>query len=71
MSLKQAREQNLPVGSNPIKEKTLKLAELMYIPNFTATDGWPFIVVPRVYRFVNTVVNLVTIPLYLGPKRVA
>ena len=34
MWLKQARGQNLAVGSNLIKEKALKLAELMHIPNF-------------------------------------
>ena len=38
--LKQARVQNLPVGSNLIKEKALKLAELMHIPDFIASDGW-------------------------------
>ena len=38
--LKQAREQNLPVAGNLIKEKALKLAELMHIPDFIASDGW-------------------------------
>ena len=38
--LKQAREQNLPVGGHLIKEKALKLAELMHIPDFIASEGW-------------------------------
>ena len=38
--LKQARGQNLPVSGNLIKEKTLKLAELMHIPDFIASDGF-------------------------------
>ena len=38
--LKQAREQNLPVGGDLIKEKALKLAELMHIPDFIASEGW-------------------------------
>ena len=38
--LKQAREQNLPVGGDLIKEKALKLAELMHIPDFSASKGW-------------------------------
>ena len=38
--LKQAREQNLPVVGDLIKEKALKLAELMHIPDFIASDGW-------------------------------
>ena len=38
--LKQARGQNLPVSGNLIKEKALKLAELMHIPDFIASDGW-------------------------------
>ena len=38
--LKQAREQNLPVGDDLIKKKALKLAELMHIPNFIASEGW-------------------------------
>ncbi len=40
MWLKQARGQNLPVSGNLIKEKAMKLAELMHIPNFMASDGW-------------------------------
>ena len=39
MWLKQARGQNLPVCGDLIKEKALKLAELMQIPNFMA-NGW-------------------------------
>ena len=38
--LKQAREQNLPVCGDSIKEKALKLAELMHIPDFIASEGW-------------------------------
>ena len=38
--LKQAREQKLPVGGDLIKEKALKLAELMHIPDFIASEGW-------------------------------
>ena len=38
--LKQAREQNLPVGGDLIKEKALKLAEFMHIPEFIASEGW-------------------------------
>ena len=38
--LKQAREQNLPVVGDLIKKKALKLAELMHIPDFIASDGW-------------------------------
>ena len=38
--LKQAREQNLPVGGDLIKEKILKLAELMHIPDFIVSEGW-------------------------------
>ena len=38
--LKQAREQNLPVVGDLIKEKALKLVELMHIPDFIASDGW-------------------------------
>ena len=38
--LKQARGQNLPVSGNLIKKKDLKLAELMHIPEFIASDGW-------------------------------
>ena len=38
--LKQARGQNLPISANLIKEKALKLAELMHIPDFIASDGW-------------------------------
>ena len=38
--LKQARVQNLPFGGNLIKEKALKLAEFMHIPDFIASDGW-------------------------------
>ena len=34
------RGQNLPVGGDLIKEKVLKLAELMQIPDFIASDGW-------------------------------
>ena len=37
--LKQAREQNLPVGGDLIKEKALKLAELMHILDFIASKG--------------------------------
>ena len=37
--LKQAREQNLPVGGDLIKEEALKLAELMHIPDFIALTG--------------------------------
>ena len=40
MWLKQARGQNLPVCGDLIKEKALKLAELMHIPNFMASNGW-------------------------------
>ncbi|KAF2354416.1 HTH CenpB-type DNA-binding domain, partial [Trinorchestia longiramus] len=36
----QARGQNLTVGRNLIKEKAMKLAELMHIPDFMASDGW-------------------------------
>ena len=38
--LKQAREQNLPVGGDLTKEKALKLAELIHIPDFIASEGW-------------------------------
>ena len=38
--LMQAREQNLPVGGGLIKEKALKLAELMHIPDFIASKDW-------------------------------
>ena len=38
--LKQAREQNLPIVGDLIKEKALKLAELMHIPDCIANDGW-------------------------------
>ena len=38
--LKQAREQILPVGGDLIKKKALKLAELMRIPDFIASEGW-------------------------------
>ena len=38
--LKQARGQNLPVRGNLIKEKTLKLTELMHIQDFIANNGW-------------------------------
>ncbi|XP_071439685.1 tigger transposable element-derived protein 4-like [Hetaerina americana] len=37
---KQARGQNLPVSGDLIKEKAMKLAELMNIPDFMARDGW-------------------------------
>ncbi|KAG8236685.1 hypothetical protein J437_LFUL016722 [Ladona fulva] len=40
MWLKQARGQNLPVSGDLIKEKAMKLAELMDIPDFMASDGW-------------------------------
>ena len=40
MWLKQARGQNLPVCGDLIKEKALKLAELMHIPNFMVSNGW-------------------------------
>ena len=40
MWLKQARGQNLPVSGDLIKEKAMKLAELMHIPDFMASDGW-------------------------------
>ena len=38
--LKLAREQNLPFDGDLIKEKALKLAELMHIPDFIANEGW-------------------------------
>ena len=34
------RTEYLPVSGNLIKEKALKLAELMHIPDFIASDGW-------------------------------
>lgn len=40
MWLKQARGHNLPVSGDLIKEKAMKLAELMHIPDFMASDGW-------------------------------
>ena len=40
MWLKQARGQNLPVSGDLIKEKAMKLAKLMHIPDFVASDGW-------------------------------
>ncbi|KAF2368586.1 HTH CenpB-type DNA-binding domain [Trinorchestia longiramus] len=40
MWLKQARGQNLPVGSDLIKEKAMKLVELVHIPDFMASDSW-------------------------------
>lgn len=40
MWLKQARGQSLPVSGDLIKEKAMKLAELMHIPNFMASNGW-------------------------------
>ena len=40
MWLKQARGHNLPVGGDLIKEKALKLAELIHVPNFMASNGW-------------------------------
>nr|XP_039266303.1 tigger transposable element-derived protein 4-like [Styela clava] len=40
MWLKQAKGQNLPVSGDLIKEKALKLADLMLIPNFMASNGW-------------------------------
>ena len=40
MWLKQARGQNLPVSGDLIKEKAMKLAKLMHIPDFMASDGW-------------------------------
>ncbi|XP_046398110.1 tigger transposable element-derived protein 4-like [Ischnura elegans] len=39
MWLKQARGQNLPISSNLIKEKAMKLAELMHIPDFMVSNG--------------------------------
>ena len=38
--LKQARGQNLPVSGDLLKEKAMKLVELMQISNFAASDGW-------------------------------
>ncbi|XP_071451073.1 tigger transposable element-derived protein 4-like [Hetaerina americana] len=38
--VKQARKQNLPVSRNLIKEKALKLAKLMHIPDFMTSNGW-------------------------------
>ena len=38
--LKQARGRSLPVGGNLIKDKALKLAELMHFSDFIASDGW-------------------------------
>ena len=38
--LKQAREQNLPVHDDLIKDKALKLAKLMHIPDFIASESW-------------------------------
>ena len=40
MWLKQARGQNLPVSGDLIKEKAMKLTELMHIPDFMTSDGW-------------------------------
>ncbi|KAF2343691.1 HTH CenpB-type DNA-binding domain [Trinorchestia longiramus] len=40
MWLKQVRRQNLSVSGDLIKEKMMKLAELMHIPDFMASDGW-------------------------------
>ncbi|KAF2359307.1 HTH CenpB-type DNA-binding domain [Trinorchestia longiramus] len=40
MWLKRAREQNLHVGGDLIKEKAMKLAGLMHIPDFMTSDGW-------------------------------
>ena len=40
MWLRQARGQNLPVSGDLIKGKAIKLAELMHIPDFMASDGW-------------------------------
>ena len=40
MWLKQARGQNLPVSGDLLKEKAMKLAELMHITDFTASEGW-------------------------------
>ena len=37
--LKQAREQNLPVSGYLIMENAMKIAELMHIPDFMASDG--------------------------------
>ena len=37
--LKQKRQQNLPVSGDLIRENALKLAELLHIRNFTASDG--------------------------------
>ena len=42
--LKQAREQNLPVGSDLIKEKALKLAELMQVTYMYCTYNVVFYV---------------------------
>ena len=38
--LKQARGQKLPVSGDLIKEKAIKLSELLKIPDFTASKGW-------------------------------
>ena len=38
--LKQVREQNLPVGGDLIKEKALKMVELMHIPDFITSESW-------------------------------
>nr|XP_039263757.1 LOW QUALITY PROTEIN: tigger transposable element-derived protein 4-like [Styela clava] len=40
MWLKQARGQNMSVGGDLIKEKSLKLAELMHITNFMESNPW-------------------------------
>ena len=38
--LKQAKEQNLPVSSDLIKEMAMKLAGLMHISEFMTSNGW-------------------------------
>jgi hypothetical protein len=40
MWLKQARQQNLPVGGDLLKEKAKNLAELLGVSNFSASEGW-------------------------------
>lgn len=38
--LKQARSQNLPIGGDLLREKAVKLAELLHIENFKGSVGW-------------------------------
>ncbi|KII64087.1 Tigger transposable element-derived protein 6 [Thelohanellus kitauei] len=40
MWLKQAMRQNQPVGIDLTKEKAVKLATLMQVPGFMASNGW-------------------------------